>query len=150
MFIHALEGKTIRWYGSLDIPIEFIFIEDAGKAMVLVGLSDKSEGKSYNVPGHSITTPREFLNEISRQGWKNSKVKNTRSNLAVGVAGIFSPLAREFKEMMYLKKERFILEGTLFKFTFGSFPSTPYSLGIKKTLRWLRNFDLEKLKKIRK
>lgn len=150
IFKNALEGKIIRWYGSLDIPIEFIYIEDAGKAMVMIGLSDKSEGKSYNVPGHSITSPREFLNEVARQGWKNSKVKATRSSIVVGLAGIFSPLAREFKEMMYLKKERFILEGTLFKFTFGAFPSTPYSLGIKKTLRWMRNFDIERLKKIKK
>jgi len=146
MFKNALEGKTIQWYGALDVPIEFIYIEDAGEAMVTVGLSPKSDGgKAFNVPGHSITTPREFLNEIARQGWKNSKVKTVKSSAFFSFAGLFNSSAREFKEMIYLKKERFILDGTLYKFTFGTVPATPYPLGIKKTLRWLRNFDLNKL-----
>ncbi|MDO8550955.1 MAG: NAD-dependent epimerase/dehydratase family protein, partial [Ignavibacteria bacterium] len=30
IFFNALDGKTIQWFGDLDMPIEFIFIEDAG------------------------------------------------------------------------------------------------------------------------
>lgn len=140
IFINALQGKPLHWYGKLDIPIEFIYIEDAGKAMSMAGLSDKSNGKEFNVPGSGITSPREFLNEVARQGWKESRIKASNSSLVVSLGGIFNPVAREFKEMMYLKRERFILDGTLFKQTFGYVPSTPYKTGINKTLRWVRHF----------
>ncbi len=146
LFENALKGEALTWYGALDVPMEFIYIEDAGQAMVEAGLSNKSNEKVFNVPGHSITTPREFLSEIVRQSFKNSKIKSIKSPVAFTIVGFFNSQAREFKELLYLKKERFILDGTHYKFTFGTVPATPYPLGIKKTLRWFRNFDLKKLK----
>lgn len=139
LFMHSLQGKKLQWYGDLDVTIEFIFIEDAAKGMVIAALSDKP-GREFNLPGANLTTPREFLSEIVNQGWKESKIKSTNSGMLIGLAGIFSPVAREFKEMMYLKQERFVLDGTLYKSTFGVLPSTPYKEGIKKTLRWAKNF----------
>lgn len=139
IFIHALQGKKIRWYGDIDVTIEFIYIEDAAKAMVTAALANKPN-REYNLPGASLTTPREFLSEVANQAWKGSKVKSSNSRFFIGMAGIFSPIAREFKEMLYLKQERFVLDGTLYKSTFGVLPSTPYKDGIKKTLRWAKNF----------
>jgi len=139
VFTNALQGKTIHWYGDIDVTIEFIFIEDAAKAMVTAALTNKP-GREFNVPGSSLTTPREFLSEVANQAWKGSKVKANNSGMLVSLAGIFSPLIREFKEMMYLKQERFVLDGTVYKSTFGMLPSTPYKDGIKKTLRWAKNF----------
>lgn len=139
IFINALHGKTIKWYGDIDVTIEFIFIEDAAKAMVTAALGNKSV-REFNIPGSSLTTPREFLSEVANQAWKGSKIKARNSKLLISAAGLFSPVAREFKEMLYLKQERFVLDGTTYKSTFGVFPSTPYKEGIKKTLRWAKNF----------
>jgi nucleoside-diphosphate-sugar epimerase len=139
-FINALKGKPLQWFGDLDAPIEFIFIDDGGKAMVAAGNSEKSIGESFNVPGYKETTAREFLNEIARQGNAGSKVKAINSEFVVGLAGIISDMAREFKEMMYLKQEKLVLDGTKFKNTFGELPATPYEEGIMKTLNWTKNY----------
>lgn len=138
--VNALKGEKIQWYGDLDIPIEFIYIEDAGKAMATAGLSEKSNGKSFNVPGHNITTARAFLYEIACQSKKGSKITTTNSRLVVALGGLFNSLAREFHEMMYLKQETLLLDGTLFKTTFGSLPSTTYKEGIRRTLEWTKEY----------
>ena len=56
----------------------------------------------------------------------------------VALAGIPNPLVRELYEMLYLKTERLILDGTKFRNKFGRIPTTPYDDGIKKTLDWFR------------
>jgi nucleoside-diphosphate-sugar epimerase len=56
----------------------------------------------------------------------------------IALAGISNPLVREFYEMLYLKRERMILDGTKFRSKFRGIPATPYKDGIKKTLDWFR------------
>jgi nucleoside-diphosphate-sugar epimerase len=139
-FINALQGKTLRWFGNLDFPYETIFIEDAGKALVTAALSEKSNGKDFNVPGFGEITPQKFLAEISRQGGKNSKVTSINSPFAFTLLGLVNPVAYEFKEMLYLKQKRFLLDGLLFNTTFGRFQSTSYKEGIEKTLVWAKDY----------
>lgn len=139
-FINALKGKTLRWFGDLDFPYETIFIEDAGKALVTAALSEKSIGKDFNVPGFGEITPRKLLIEISRQAGKNSKIVNINSSLIFSLLGLINPLAYEFKEMLYLKQKRFLLDGLLFNTTFGRVPSTSYKEGIEKTLSWAKEY----------
>ncbi|MEW5974804.1 MAG: NAD-dependent epimerase/dehydratase family protein [Acidobacteriota bacterium] len=137
---NALSGKTVRWLGDLDVPIEFIFVDDGGEAMVMVGLSDGSDGASFNVPGAGQTTARLFLSEMIRQAASSSRLTTLNSNRALAVAGWFNVMAAELKEMMYLKQEPFLLDGSLFRTTFGSLPCTPYPEGIRQTLDWRRAF----------
>jgi nucleoside-diphosphate-sugar epimerase len=139
-FINALKGKTLRWFGNLDSPYETIFIEDAGKAMVIAGLSEKSNGKDFNVPGFSEITPKKLLNEISRQTGKNSKITAINSSFLFGLLGLINPTAYEFKEMLYLKQTRLILDGLLFNTTFSRIRTTSYKEGIEKTLTWAKEF----------
>ena len=139
-YLDALKGKPLTWFGDLDVPIELIFIEDGGSAMVEAGLSEKTDGEEFNMPGYSPITAREFLEEISVQGGKDSKIKSINSEFIVGLGGLFNPLAREFKEMMYLKTTELILDGTKYKETFGPLPATPYKEGINKAFEWVKDF----------
>lgn len=138
IFQNALAGKPMRWYGRLDVPIEFSYIEDAAEALVTADLSPTTDGETYHVPGSSVTTPKEWLGEVRSIAGSQSKIRTT-PNFLVALAGIFNPLAREFREMLYLKEERLILDGTKFQTKFGRIPATPYSEGIKKTIDWFRS-----------
>ncbi|GAB6283520.1 MAG: NAD-dependent epimerase/dehydratase family protein [Ignavibacterium sp.] len=140
IFIKALKGEKINWFGDLNIPIEFIFIEDAGKAMAMAALSEKSNCKSFNVPGFAETTALNILKEIVNQSKKNSKISALNSDLIFSLIGLLNPIAKEFKEMLYLKRTKLILDGSLFKETFGILPTTEYEEGIRKTLQWCKDF----------
>lgn len=140
VFVNALSGKPLKWIGNKTVPIEYIFIEDGAKAMITIGLSDDTNKREFNIPGHSETTTEDFLNEISNQGGKNSKLSVLNSNLVFSVMGLFVPVIKEVKEMLYLKRHKLILDGSLYTKKFGTLPATPYNEGISKTLKWAKEF----------
>ncbi len=140
LFINALKGKQIIWFGDLDVPYETIFIEDAGEAMVSAAEKCRKNNDTFNIPGYSETTARKILEEVSKQGGKNSKVKGINSGWFISFGGLFNSIAREFKEMMYLKQIKLILDGSKFEVEIGTVPKTSYEQGIQKTLSWAKEF----------
>ena len=140
VFINALTGRPLKWIGSKTVPVEYIFIEDAAKAMVTAGLAENSAKMEFNIPGYSETTTKDFLTEISKQGGKNSKLQVMNSDIIFNIMGLFMPVVKEVKEMLYLKRHKLILDGSQYKKTFGSLPATPYKDGINKTLQWAKEF----------
>lgn len=137
IFRQALRGKRMTWYGSLDVPSEFLFIPDGGDAIVRAGLDPSSNGETYHVPGAAIITPRAFLSEIAAAAGTTSRPRLV-PNWMVAFIGVFNPLAREFREMLYLKQERFLLDGSKYRRKFGMVPATSYSLGVRESLEWFR------------
>jgi nucleoside-diphosphate-sugar epimerase len=139
VFRNALSGRAMPWYGDLDVPSEFLFVPDGGGAMVRAGLDPSSNGETYHVPGAGVITPREFLGLVAQTAGSKSKPRAVGA-WTVALAGIFNSEAREFREMMYLKRERFILDGGKFRQRFGDVTSTPYATGVQETLDWFRAY----------
>ncbi len=137
IFRNALQGRPMAWYGRLNVPIEFAYIEDAAEALVMAGLDNGTSGESYNVPGADVTTPRRWLELVASTAGTKARIR-TVPKFMVALAGIPNSQVREFYEMLYFKRERLILDGTKFGKTFGKIPTTPYKDGIKKTLDWFR------------
>lgn len=136
VFRNALRGKSMPFYGKLDVPFECVYIEDAGKALVTAGLDPTTNGETYHLPGIP-TTGRDWLTEVAKEAGASPKIR-TISPFMVRFVGLWNPLAREFSEMLYLKRERLLLDGSKYKAKFGQMPQTPYAEGIKKTLDWFR------------
>lgn len=137
LFEHALSGKSLMWYGSLDSPLELAYIEDAAEAMLQAGLDPDSVGQTYHVPGPTATTAREWLGLLSREGGAGARTLAVPAPV-VAVAGLFNSLAHELDEMLYLKTRRLLLTGQKYRQHFGSLPATPYEDGIRRTLDWYR------------
>ncbi len=140
IFANALRGKPLPWYGKLDIPFEFSYIEDAAEALVLAGLDPASAGETYHLPGVGITTPRTWLTTVSEIAGQKARVRAIPRWL-IAVYSPFNSEAREFLEMQYLRRERLILDGAKFRAKFGSLVASPYDVGIRKTLDWFRARD---------
>ncbi len=140
LYLNAIKGKTLRWIGNLDTEIELIFIEDGGEAMVMAALEKKSSGEIFNIPGNSITTSRKYLREIVNQARKKAKISTMDSDLVFWLIGLFSPIVKEVHEMLYLKREKLILKGDKFSKLIGPLPTTDYTIGIRKTLEWVRKY----------
>lgn len=139
LFINSIRGKKLMWPGDLNIPVDFIYIEDAAEAMVTSAQSSKGYKMYFNVPGIE-TTAKNFLTEISKQGKNNSKVTSLNSELLIGILGLFDPMIKEVKEMIYLKQIKLLMSGELYKSNFGTLPATPYEDGIRKTFDWLKKY----------
>lgn len=137
---NALAGKSIQWIGAKLVPLEYIFIEDAGKCIATAGLSEQGINQEFNVPATSPITNNNYLGLISKVGGANSKLQILNSNLIFSIMGFFNKLIKEVVEMLYLKREELILDGTKFKNTFGFLPNTSYEEGVKKTFEWVKSF----------
>ena len=111
-----------------------------GDAMVMVGLSEASTNGTFNVPDTGEITMRQFLADVVRQAGSHPSITTVNSTVLIGLAGLFRPVVREFREMMYLKQERLMLDGSSFAPTFGTIPRTPYPEGIARTLEWAKGF----------
>jgi nucleoside-diphosphate-sugar epimerase len=140
LYINALRNKKLQWIGDLHTEIELIYIEDGGEAMLMAALSDKSNGEVFNIPGSDVTTAHNYLSEIINQAGSKGKITTFNSELLFTVIGLFSPMVREVKEMLYLKREKLILDGSKFNDTIGTIPATGYSEGVAKTLEWVKGF----------
>ncbi|MDP2037045.1 MAG: SDR family NAD(P)-dependent oxidoreductase [Ignavibacteria bacterium] len=137
---NALAGKSIQWIGAKNIPLEYIFIEDAGKCIATAGLSEQGINQEFNVPATAPITNSNYLGLISKVGGANSKLQILNSNLIFSIMGFFNKLIKEVAEMLYLKREELILDGSKFKNTFGFLPNTSYEEGVKKTFEWVKSF----------
>ncbi|PKL89002.1 MAG: hypothetical protein CVV23_07465 [Ignavibacteriae bacterium HGW-Ignavibacteriae-2] len=140
LYLNSLSGKPLKWIGETNLPIEYIYIEDAGNAMVVAGLSSKSDKQEYNVPANEKVSNKEYLTKISKLGGKNSGQQIFNSPLLFKLLGIFNKQIKEVDEMMYLKREELFLDGTKFLNTFGFLPSTTIDDGINKTFDWVKSF----------
>ena len=140
LFTDALKGDKLLWIGDKTIPKEYIYIEDAAKCLVESALSEKGINQEFNVPSCGKISNSDFLETISKFGGKNSGYRLLNSDIIYWTMSLFSPMIKEVKEMLYLKREEFYLDGTKFKNTFGFLPSTNYEEGIKKTFEWVKDF----------
>ncbi|HEV8049673.1 MAG TPA: NAD-dependent epimerase/dehydratase family protein [Thermoplasmata archaeon] len=137
IFRNALRGAPMRWYGDLDVPFEFLYVPDGGDAVVRAGLDPSSNGETYHVPGAGVIAPREFLQLVARASGTASRPQAVPGWM-VALVGIGNPDARELREMLYLRRERFLLDGSKFRQKFGVLPTTPYETGVRTTLDWFR------------
>ena len=57
----ALKGKDAQLLGNLDVPHTFTYIDDFGKALVVLGERDEALGQAWHIPNHSPVTQRELM-----------------------------------------------------------------------------------------
>jgi hypothetical protein len=50
------------------------------------------------------------------------------------------PVLKELVEMLYLKREKLILNGEKFASMIGPLPATDYQSGIRKTMSWVKAY----------
>lgn len=140
MFGFAVQGKAASAAGNLDAKHSFTYIEDVGKALVILGERDEALGKAWHVPNAEVTTTRQFINLIFEELGQPAKM-GAMGKLMMSIGGLFIPAARETVEMMYEFEQDFVVDGSLFTRTFG-LKATPYREGVKQTVAWyMANFN---------
>lgn len=135
-FLAALQGKAASLGGRLDVPHTFTYIEDFGKALVVLGENDQSLGQVWHVPNPPTLTQRAIM-EIFFKEISNPVKLSTVNRLMMAMAGLFIPGARESVEMMYEFEKPFVVDSRKFVQAFGDL-ATPHEEAMQRTAAWYR------------
>ncbi len=135
-FEAALAGRTVYWFGGHpDVTVEYVYMPDAAKAMVVAGTAGGVDGETFHVPGCGETTPRLFWGEAARLAGAGSRVRAVPA-WALKAYGLFKSDAREFADILHLWSDPVLLDCAKYEARFGPVPRTPYEEGIRRTLAW--------------
>lgn len=137
VFYPALAGKGASFAGKLDLPHTATFIEDFGKALVILGEREEALGRAWHVPNdRPQITQRQFAELVFAETGHPVKASGMGKTM-MRIGGIFIPGARETVEMMYEFEKPFVVDSSQFERTFGV-QATPIAEAIKATVAWYR------------
>lgn len=139
VFPAILANKTASGVGNLDLPHTYTFIEDFGKALVILGDQEEALGQIWHVPNAETITTRKFLTLAFAEAGHLPKMSGT-GKFMMRLGGIFIPGARETVEMMYEFEQPFAVDHSKYAQAFGNH-ATPIQKGIQQTLAWYRQHE---------
>jgi nucleoside-diphosphate-sugar epimerase len=136
VFVPALKGKVSTVLGNIDKKHTYIFVDDFARGLIILSEAEKALGKTWHIPSAETLTTRRFLNMVYDTVGHQLKVRAASKKL-VSIMGIFNPLMRELKEMMYQWENDYVVDHSKFMEAF-DFNTTPHKEGIQTTLDWYK------------
>src|SRR5512132_3011340 len=138
LFGAAAKGERARWLGRLDVPHSLNYLPDVAGALITLGARPEALGGVWHLPAAEPLTGRAFVALIAAAVGRPVRVTAT-SRLALRVAGVFDPRARESAEMLYQWERPFVLDASKFQRAFGPFEPTPHPQAVATTVAWFRD-----------
>lgn len=132
----AVQGEKASLVGNIEVPHTFTYINDFGRALVTLGLSDVADGEIWHVPNAPPLTQREFMNFVFQEIGRTPAM-SAMGRMMMRIGGVFIPEARESVEMMYQFEKPFIVDSSKFEKYFG-WHATDTVDAIRQTVRWYR------------
>ncbi len=137
VFKSVIEGKSVNVFGKPNLLHSVTYIRDFAKGLVLLGESHNVKESVFHVPNNENTTPGQFIELIGLELNRKLKVM-AAGKIMVSILGLFIPMIKEVKEIMYQWNEPFIVDHSLFIKNF-NFTPTPFNNSIKETINWFQN-----------
>jgi nucleoside-diphosphate-sugar epimerase len=137
LFGAAAEGDRARWLGRLDVPHSLNHLPDVARALLTLGTRPEAPGETWHLPAAEPVTGQAFVELIASALGRPVKVTAT-SRLALRLAGLFDPRARESAEMLYQWERPFVLDASKFQHAFGPFQPTPHPQAVATTVTWFQ------------
>jgi nucleoside-diphosphate-sugar epimerase len=135
----ALQGKAAQLVGNLDLPHTLTYIEDFGRALVILGAHEAALGRAWIVPSPETLTQRQWMTLVFKELGYAPKMTGL-NKMMMTLGGLFIPAAREGVEMMYEFDKPFIADHRQFMQAFGQDfgEPTPHAEAIKRTVAWYK------------
>lgn len=134
VYKNFLKGRRANWFIDADKKHSFTYTPDAAKATALLGNTDDAYNTVWHLPTDKNTiTGREFIELFS----KEMKVPNKLVVMPmwmVRLAGIFVPVLKEMREMMYQYDRDYFFDSSKFDKRF-NFKTTTYQEGVRMTVK---------------
>jgi nucleoside-diphosphate-sugar epimerase len=128
------KGKAAMTIGSADLPHEFAYVPDCGRAVVtLLDAPDDAFGRAWHVPCAPTRTIRQILTLGADAIGVRAKI-HSLPLWALGPMGLFVPALREFREMSFNWDRPYRMDSSAFAKRFWA-DATPFEVGAPATAR---------------
>jgi nucleoside-diphosphate-sugar epimerase len=133
VFENIAKGKTAQLLGNPDTLHDFTYTEDIAKSMATLGLDNRSDGQVWHLPtAQNTMTGKEMVAAISQAMGKPNKLQPL-GNTMVSFLGLFIPILREVREMMYQFNHDYRFSSAKYERVFGDVVPMDYLEGVKQT-----------------
>jgi len=137
-FKPALTGKTANLLGDLELPHTFSYIKDFARGLVTLGNNESAFGEAWHTPNAPTISTAEMLGLIEAELGGKVKVRAAGKTM-ISMLGLFNPMIREVKEMMYTWEEPYIVDHSKFEAAFGV-EITSHEEALKETIAWFKSY----------
>lgn len=124
---NLLKDKNPQWLGRLDVLHSFTYSKDIGKALALLGNTTDAFNQVWHLPTYEgRLTSREWITLFMKAMNKQKKIQVVPV-WAMGLIGVFVPVLRELKEMVYQLDRDYHFNSNKFNKRFNFIPTPPES-----------------------
>jgi nucleoside-diphosphate-sugar epimerase len=128
------KGKAANWFIDADKKHSFTFTPDAARATAILGNTDDAYNQVWHLPTDKNTlTGREFIELYAKEMNTVTKVSPMPGWL-LAILGIFVPILKELREMMYQYDRDYIFDSSKFEKRF-NFRTTTYQEGVRESVK---------------
>ena len=137
-FKPVFAGKTANLLGNVDLPHTFSYIGDFAKALVKLGSSEAAYGEAWHTPSAPTVSTREMVGLIEAELGQKVNFR-LAGKMMISMLGLFSPMIKETKEMLYTWEEPYVVDHSKYEKAFGS-DTTSHAQAIKQTIAWFKDY----------
>ena len=124
------QNKKANWLMSVNFKHSFTYMPDAAKATALLGNTDEAFNQIWHLPtAKNPFTGKQWVEEIAKALGVKPKYM-VAPKFVVSIMGLFMPIMKEIKEMLYQYDRDYVFNSDKFEKKFNLKP-TPYLEGIQ-------------------
>jgi len=121
-FKNLMKGKSANWFATPNKIHNFTFFVDAAKGTALLGNTPDAFNQVWHLPSvHEKLTGRQWVELIAKELGARPRLQVIPVWL-MGVLGLFVPIMRELKEMVYQLDRDYFFDSTKFETRFNYQP----------------------------
>ena len=137
VFENAPRGKSLPWLATIEVPHQAVYTVDAAEIIARLMLRPQPAAayEVWNYGGQVFPSMRWFFGQVAQEAGKPLKTM-VMGRFAIRLLGLFIPVLREVKEMLYLYENAVVMDDTKVRQAFPDFRETPLHLAIRQTLDW--------------
>ena len=135
-FAAAFAGKAVDVFGDPKLPHTDTYLPDFARGLITLSRHEEAYGRAWHTPNDQTVSTTEMIRLIGAELGQEIKTR-TVSPLMVSLLGLFVPIVREMKEMMYEFQEPYIVDDSQFRAAFGA-QTTPLPEAVRATVAWFR------------
>ncbi|MEZ4454204.1 MAG: NAD-dependent epimerase/dehydratase family protein [Nannocystaceae bacterium] len=125
-------GKSVEVFGDPDQPHAYNYTPDVARGLVELGTHPEAVGRVFHLPASWTGTTRGLIDQAAALLGVAGGVRPVPRWLLAGM-GLFSPLMRSMREMVYQFEIPYVIDDRRFRATFGV-EATPIGEALARTL----------------